>query len=74
MAEVGDLITLSGQVSVGPLNEKMRWPAHVRARIERSTREDEARYPAIYGLEFADMQRDQRLLLYAFVYFQLAKK
>ncbi|MBB3169410.1 flagellar brake protein [Simiduia aestuariiviva] len=73
VGEVGTPVTINGDVAIAKLTGQLELPAVIRSRIERSTREEEAEYPAIYGIEFADMSDEQRLLLYAYVFSLLAK-
>lgn len=68
---VGETVIVSGEVSIAKLHGVLELPAVIRSRVERSTRESEAEYPAIYGIEFANMSDEQMLLLYAFVFSQL---
>ncbi|UTA47287.1 flagellar brake protein [Simiduia sp. 21SJ11W-1] len=72
VGEVGTHITINGDVTIAKLAGQLELPATIRSRIERSTREEEAEFPAIYGIEFADMSDEQRLLLYAYVFSLLA--
>ena len=72
VGDVGSRVTIHGDVTIGKLQGQLEVPATIRSRIERSTREQEADFPAIYGIEFADMRDDQRLLLYAYVFSLLA--
>lgn len=73
IGEVGANILINGDVSIAKLTGQLELPATIRSRIERSTREDQAEFPAIYGIEFAQMSDEQRLLLYAYVFSLLAK-
>lgn len=73
VGEVGTQIAISGDVTIARLKGQLELPAVIRSRIERSTREEEADFPAIYGIEFAEMSDEQRLLLYAYVFSLLAK-
>lgn len=71
---VGDQMTITADVKIAHLSGLLVLPAVIRSRIERSTREEEAEFPAIYGVEFTQMPDEQNLLLYAYVYYHLAKK
>ncbi len=72
IGEVGDELTLKGVVNVGPIQRELDIGAVIRSRIERSTREVEENLPAVYGVEFTEQDEDKLLLLYAFVYSELA--
>ncbi|BFM10463.1 hypothetical protein R50072_06160 [Simiduia litorea] len=72
IGDIGGSMELTGTVTIARLEERFNFPAIIRSRVERSTRESEAEFPAIYGIEFDEVPHSQRLLLYAFVYSLLA--
>lgn len=72
VGDVGDELQLKGTVNVGPIQRELDIQGVIRSRVERSTREIEENLPAVYGIEFTETDEDQLLLLYAFVYSELA--
>lgn len=72
VGDVGDELLLKGIVNVGPIQRELDIHGVIRSRIERSTREIEENLPAVYGIEFTESDEDKLLLLYAFVYSELA--
>ncbi len=52
---------------IGTVERKFSVVATIRARIDRSTKELESAYPAVYGIEFGDLDVDSDLLLHAYV-------
>ena len=73
IAEVGSIINLRAKVELVRYQGELNVDAVVRARVERSTQEQEAGHPAVYGVEFLEMEEQQRLMLYALVYSIMAK-
>ncbi len=71
--EIGDEIRIRGQVDIAGIEREMTIKAVLRARIERTTHESNEAFPAIYGVEFVDKSEDRRLLLYSYVFYQIAK-
>lgn len=69
---IGDRILISCAVEVLGIIRELQLEAIIRSRVERSTQEIED-LPAIYGIEFVEKDEERRLLLYAFVFSQLAK-
>lgn len=74
IGDVGSRLEISGSVSIAKIEDVFTFPGIIRSRVERSTRESEAEFPAIYGVEFSDLPHAQQLLLHAFVYSLLAAK
>ncbi|WP_027328643.1 flagellar brake protein [Marinimicrobium agarilyticum] len=74
LGEIGDKVTLTGQVDVAGLHRDLRLEAVIRSRVERSTQELKQKMPVVYGMEFADTDDTQRLTLAAYVYAQLAQE
>lgn len=68
IAEVGDVVTLDSQINLVKFSGALSLQAVVRARVERSTQEMASGHPAVYGVEFLEMEERQRLILYALVY------
>jgi hypothetical protein len=69
---VGDQIEVLADVSVGRLMKTMRVKAVIRSRIERSTKELDHNLPAVYGIEFVEDDEDVLLVLYGYVYSEMA--
>lgn len=69
---IGDRILISCAVEVLGIIRELQLEAIIRSRVERSTQEIED-LPATYGIEFVEKDEERRLLLYAFVFSQLAK-
>lgn len=72
IAEVGDVIALESPIALVKFSGTLSLQAVVRARVERSTQEMASGHPAVYGVEFLEMEEKQRLMLYAFVYSNMA--
>lgn len=69
---VGDELELAADIQLGEIRRRMTLKAVIRARIDRSTSEQDEDYPAVYGLEFLTTDEDNQLLLQVYVYRQLA--
>ena len=74
LGEVGEELLLQGEVNVASIQRELSIKAVVRSRIERSTKEHDAQYPAVYGIEFTETDEDKLLLLYAYVYSEMAMR
>ena len=72
LGEIGDRVLLQAQVDVAGLKRDLTIEAILRSRVERSTQERKQAMPVIYGIEFTDADEDRRLLLYAYVFSQIA--
>ncbi|WP_439134234.1 flagellar brake protein [Pseudomaricurvus sp.] len=72
VGEVGDELVLEASIQLGDIHRQMSLKSVIRARIDRSTKEQDEAFPAVYGLEFLNNDEDNRLLLQAYVYRQLA--
>lgn len=73
IGENGDKVTIYGVVDVLGISRNLQVDAVIRSRVERSTQEGDANLPAIYGVEFVEKDEDRCLLLYAYVFSQIAK-
>lgn len=73
VGDVGDRITILGMLEVLGISRELQIEAVIRSRVERSTQEVDESLPAIYGVEFIDKDEDRRLLLYSYVFSQIAK-
>jgi len=74
LAEVGEELVIRGEVNVASIQRQLDIKTVVRSRIERSTKEQDAEYPAVYGVEFSETDEDKLLLLYAYVYSEMAMR
>lgn len=72
LGEVGDELELEAGIQLGDIHRRMVLKGVIRARIDRSTKEQDEDFPAVYGLEFITADEDNQLLLQAYVYRQLA--
>lgn len=72
LGEVGDRVLLQTQVDVAGLKRDLTIEAILRSRVERSTQERTQVMPVVYGIEFTDADEERRLLLYAYVFSQIA--
>ncbi len=70
---VGDQIAINATVTIGSLKRELAIQSIVRSRIERSTREYLENLPAVYGVEFKEADDDNQLILYGYVYSEIAK-
>ncbi len=68
LAQVGDKIKLQADVDVGGLSKQLIVTGTVRSRIDRSTEEETSDFPAVYGVEFCDVDEDNKLLLHTYIY------
>jgi hypothetical protein len=73
VGEIGDRVTVYGAVDVLRISRNLQVDAVIRSRVERSAQENDASLPAIYGVEFMEKDEDRCLLLYAYVFSQIAK-
>lgn len=73
MGDIGDNIAINGVVEILGIERELDVSGVIRSRIERSTQEINDNLPAIYGIEFVEKDDDRRLLLYAYVFSQIAK-
>ncbi len=74
VGEVGDKLILTATVDVANHLRELRLPAIIRARTDRSTKEQEEAFPAVYGVEFCDIDDSNLLLLHAYVYRTMAEQ
>jgi len=74
LVEVGEELVIRGEVNVASIQRQLNITTVVRSRIERSTREQDSEYPAVYGVEFSETDEDKLLLLYAYVYSEMAMR
>jgi len=72
IGKVGDQLELLCDVNIGRLVRTLRVKAVIRSRIERSTKEIDHNLPAVYGIEFVETDEDVLLVLYAYVYSEMA--
>ena len=78
--EDGDLILLGANVphlwrsaaNYFDQSSDLTIEAILRSRVERSTQERTQVMPVVYGIEFTDADEERRLLLYAYVFSQIA--
>lgn len=73
VGEVGDKLRLITSVDILGIVRQLQVNAVVRSRVERSTQEVDENLPAIYGIEFTEKDEDRLLLLYTYVFSQIAK-
>jgi hypothetical protein len=72
LGDIGDKILLQTQVDVAGIKRDLAIEAILRSRVERSTQERKQNLPVVYGIEFTDTDEERRLLLYAYVFSQIA--
>lgn len=68
VGDVGQELELKAQVTIGNIQRTMLLKAVIRARIDRSTKELDEEFPAVYGIEFKGTDEENQLLLHAYVY------
>ncbi len=73
IGEVGDKLVLRANVSILGIIRDMAINAIIRSRVERSVQDASDPMPAVYGVEFTEQDEDRRLLLYAYVFSQIAR-
>ncbi len=69
---VGDQLEVLADVNIGRLMRTLRVKAVIRSRIERSTKELDHNLPAVYGIEFVETDEDVLLILFGYVYCEMA--
>ena len=69
---VGDEISIEAPIRIGDIERTLSVTAVIRARIDRSTKELDSQYPAVYGIEFGRLDDDNYLLLHAYVNGEMA--
>jgi len=72
IGRVGDQLEILSDVHIGRLMRTLRINAVIRSRIERSTKEIDHNLPAVYGIEFIEGDEDALLVLYGYVYGEMA--
>ncbi|MDQ2075064.1 flagellar brake protein [Marinimicrobium sp. ABcell2] len=72
LGDIGDKILLQTRVEVAGIERDLTIEAILRSRIERSTQESTQNLPVVYGIEFTETDEERRLLLYAYVFSQIA--
>ncbi len=72
VGRVGDELEVLTDVQIGRLVRTLRVKSVIRSRIERSTKEIDHNLPAVYGIEFIEANEDVLLVLYAYVYGEMA--
>lgn len=73
VGQIGDRLTIYAVVNIMGISRQLQIDSVIRSRVERSTQEVESNLPAIYGVEFTEKDEDRCLLLYAYVFSQIAK-
>jgi len=73
IADVGEQVSIEAQVGVGDIVRALNIVATIRARIDRSTKELDEKYSAIYGVEFGNLDDENYLLLHAYVNGEMAR-
>ncbi|WP_111643219.1 flagellar brake protein [Marinimicrobium alkaliphilum] len=71
--DIGDKVQLQAQVEFCGLQRTLKLDGILRSRVERSTQEKQQQVPAVHGVEFAEPDDEQRLVLCAYVYHELAQ-
>ncbi|GAA5316285.1 MAG: hypothetical protein AseanaTS_14890 [Candidatus Pelagadaptatus aseana] len=73
IGEVGEELDLEMTVNIANLTRKLKIKTLIRSRIERSTREQDEEFSAVYGVEFKENNEEQLLGLYAYIYSAMAQ-
>jgi|SRR5690554_177687 hypothetical protein len=73
IVEIGDKIELKASLNIENITRELTISAIIRSRLERSTQEENQNLPATYGIEFADDDEDKYLLIYAYVFREMAR-
>jgi len=72
VGELGDFLELEVQVDINGIRRQLQLVGIIRSRVDGgSTEEQEALGMQSYGLEFVELNEEQRLVLYAFVFGQI---
>lgn len=73
IGEIGDKIELKASLNIENITRDLTISAVIRSRLERSTQEENQNLPAVYGIEFAEDDEDKYLLIYAYVFREMAR-
>lgn len=73
VGEIGDKVQINAEIGIAGIARRLKVNAVIRSRLERSTQEADRNLPAVYGVEFTEDDDEKRLLLYAYVFSQIAE-
>ncbi|MCE3252126.1 MAG: flagellar brake protein [Cellvibrio sp.] len=71
IAEIGDTLELKAQVNIRDVNRELTLTGVIRSRVDPTDNPSEGVLIS-YGLEFANQPDEQRLVMYAYVFNQMA--
>lgn len=72
IGKIGDTIELVGSVMIQEVAREMRIKAIIRSQVDTLEDADSSGFNTSYGLEFTEVEEENRLIMYAFVYSQMA--
>lgn len=68
---IGDTVELTAQVEIQSVKRELKVQGIIRSRVE-STEHQDPGFPVSYGLQFTETNEEQLLIMYAYVYSQMA--
>lgn len=68
---IGDTVELTAQVEIQNVKRELKVQGIIRSRVE-STEHQDPGLPVSYGLQFTETNEDELLIMYAYVYSQMA--
>lgn len=68
---IGDVVELTAQVEIQNVKRELKVQGIIRSRVE-STEHQDPGLPVSYGLQFTETNEEQLLIMYAYVYSQMA--
>ncbi len=71
IADIGDLLELRAQVEIREITRELVLTGRVRSRVDPTDGQSQSML-VNYGLEFTEQTEEQRLLMYAYVFNQMA--
>jgi len=68
---IGDTVEIVAQVEIQSVKRELKVQGIIRSRVEATEHQDPG-FPVSYGLQFTESNEEQLLILYAYVYSQMA--
>lgn len=68
---IGDTVEISAQVEIQQVKRELKVQGIIRSRVEATEHQDPG-FPVSYGLQFIETNEEQLLVMYAYVFSQMA--
>lgn len=68
---IGDTVEISAHVEIQQVRRELKVQGIIRSRVEATEHQDPG-FPVSYGLQFTEANEEQLLVMYAYVYSQMA--